>query len=68
MFGVDHGWELVGWKTDGNFNLSLSEEQVYAVFEVLGIKIEELPGTEYKLTQYTDEFLKLKRMEVKNNG
>lgn len=67
MLGVDHGWELVGWRTGGNFSLSLSEEQVYALFKALGIKVEELPGDEYRITEYTDEFLRLKRMEVKDN-
>lgn len=59
-------WELVGWNKGpgGNTVLSLSEEQVYAVFKVLGLKIEELPDNKHNITMYTDEYLKKQRLTI----
>lgn len=41
------GWELVGWNYNGdgcNRNISLSEEQAWAVFNALGIEMKDVPG------------------------
>lgn len=62
-------WELVGWNynNDGcNRNISLTEEQALTVFNVLGIKICDIPNDKYnfELTMYTDEYLKIKREEI----
>lgn len=62
----DRNWELVGWNRgpDGNTCLSLSEEQIYVVFKVLGLQIEVLPDGMQNITMFTDDYLKKQRLAM----
>lgn len=57
-------WELICWNVDekeSNFAISLSEEQSWAVLNVLGIEINPLPNGEFELAHYTDKALEHNR-------
>lgn len=63
-------WELVCWNYDGtgeNISLDLSEEQIFAVLEVLNLKIKDLPNGEIEIYINSDEFLKKKRLKNNKN-
>lgn len=65
---LDRDWELVGWNrgSGGNTALSLSEEQIYVIFKVLGLQIEELPDGIQNITMFTDDYLRKQRQTIDN--
>lgn len=62
-------WELIGWDKNGsrkgNIAISLTPTQVEMMFKCLGLRINNDDNDSYQLTQFTDEYLKIKLAEMK---
>lgn len=61
-------WELIGWdKSDsrkGNIAFTLTPTQVEMMFKCLGLRISNDDCECYQLTQFTDDYLKIKLAEM----
>lgn len=62
-------WELIGWDKSGsekgNIAFTLTPTQVEMMFKCLGLKIND-DGENFQITQFTDDYLKIKLAEKEN--